>query len=48
MMRVEVQIKSGHRPWGKKEQASKAIDLQKLFNDYWTSEMHDLTIPGQS
>jgi len=41
-------MKSGHSPWAKKEQASKDIDLRTLFDDYWTSEMRELTVPGQS
>ena len=47
-MRVEIQIKSGNRPWAKKDQTSKVVDLEKLFNDYWTSKAHELTVPGQS
>jgi len=43
-MRVKVQMK---RAWVKKEETSKVIDLQTLFNDYWTSEAHELKVPGQ-
>ena len=41
-------MKSNHRPWAKKEQTSKVIDLQALFNDYWASEAHEFTLQGQS
>ena len=47
-MRVEIQIKSGHVPWAKKDQNIKDIDLQKLFDEYWTSKAHDLTVQGLS
>jgi len=47
-MRVEIQMKSGHLSWVKKEQISKAIDLQKLFNDCQTSKERELTLSGQS
>jgi len=42
-MHVKVQMK---RAWVKKEGTSKVIGLQKLFNDYWTSEAHEITVPG--
>jgi len=47
-MHVEVQIKSGHLAWTKTERASIEIDLQELFNDYWTSRAHELLVRGQS
>ncbi len=46
-MRVEIRVKSGHRPWAKKEKASKVIDLQKLFNDYSITKTHEFTAQGQ-
>ena len=47
-MSVEVQMKSGHLPWAKKEETTKEIDLENLFNIYWTSKAHELTVSGQS
>jgi len=47
-MRVEIQLKSGPLQWGKKEQGSKEIDLQELFDEYWTSKAHELLVRGQS
>jgi len=47
-MRVEVQMKSSHLPWAKKEQTTKEIDLENLFNIYWSSTAHELTVPGKS
>lgn len=45
---VGIQMKSGPLPWAKKKRTSKLIDLQKLFDGYWTSNEHRLTIPGRS
>jgi hypothetical protein len=47
-VRVEIQIKSGHLPWAKKDQNTKEIDIKKPVNEYWTSEEHELTVPGRS
>ena len=46
-MRVEIRGKRPHLPWAKKEQTSKEIDLQKLFNDYWTFNKYEITVSGQ-
>ena len=40
-------MKSGHLPWAKKEQTDQPIDLQKVFDDYWSSKMREVTVPGQ-
>ena len=45
---VEIQIKRGHLPWAKKDQNIKKIDIKKPVNEYWTSEEHELTVPGRS
>jgi len=34
--------------WTKNEQITKEIDLENLFNIYWTSQEHDLMVSGQS
>jgi len=47
-MRVDIQMKSGHGPWAKKEQTSKLIDLQRLFNQDQSSKAHQPTVLGQS
>jgi len=47
-MTVEIQIKSGHRPWAKREQVTKQIDLAKIFSDYWTTKERELTQLGWS
>ena len=44
---VGIQIKKGHLPWAKKNQNIKEIDIKKLFNEYWTSQEHELTVPGR-
>ena len=41
-------MKNSLLPWAKKEQTSNMIDLQKLFNDYWTSKAREITVKGQS
>ena len=47
-LRVEIQIKSGHLHWAKKSQNMKETDIQKPFNEYWTSNEHELTVLGRS
>jgi len=47
-MIVEVQMRSNHLPWVKKEQITEEIDLENLFNIYWTSKAQEITVPGQS
>ena len=48
-MRVEIEIKRHGPLWLKKEQTGKVIvDIQKLFNDYSSSNNHELTASGQS
>ena len=47
-IRVEIQIKSGHVPWAKKDRNIKEIDLRKPLNEYWASKKHEFTIPGRS
>ena len=47
-MRLEIDVKSGPLPWANKERASKVIDLQNLFDEYWTSRADELTLLGQS
>jgi len=36
-MHVEIQIKSGHLHWAKNFQNMKEINIEKPFNEYWTS-----------
>jgi len=47
-MRVEIQMKRGHLSWLKAEQASKDINLQEVYDDYWTSKAHELISQGES
>src|SRR5258706_1711108 len=47
-LRVEIQIKSGHLSWAKKDQSIRDIDIKQHFDDYWTSKEHELTVPGRS
>ena len=41
-------MKHGHLPWAKKEETSKEVDLQTLFDYNWTSSVQELTISCQS
>ena len=47
-MRAEIQMKSGHIFWAKHRLAGGVIDLQALFNDYWSTSKHVFTVPSQS
>jgi len=47
-VRVEIQMKSSHLLFTKKDRNLKEIGLHKLFDEYWTSEQHELTVPGRS
>jgi len=47
-VRVEIQMKSSHLPFAKKDRNVKEIGLRKLFDDYWASEEHELMVPGRS
>ena len=41
-------MRSSHLPWLKKEPTTNEIDLENLFNIYWTSKAQQITVPGQS
>ena len=47
-IRAELRMKIGHSILAKYRDASKAIGLQGLFNDYWNPEKHHLTVLGWS
>jgi hypothetical protein len=47
-MRTEIQMRSGHLIWAKTGLASELIDVQALFNDYWSSIKHGFTVPSKS
>jgi hypothetical protein len=47
-MRAEIRVKRGHLFWARSRETSEVIDLQGLFNDYWSSDNHEFTILGQS
>ena len=40
-------MKHGHLWWKKKEQTTEQIDLEILFDDYWTSKKDKFTVAGQ-
>ena len=47
-MHAEVQLKSGHLFWAKYRQTNEPIDLQAIFNEYWTSNKREFIVPSQS
>jgi len=47
-VRVEIQMKSSHLPFAKKDRNVKEIGLHKLFDAYWASGEHELMVPGRS
>ena len=47
-MRIEAQMRSGHLIWAKSRLASELMDVQAIFNDYWSSTKHEFTIPSES
>ena len=47
-VRIEISMKSYHLPWAKKDRNVKEISLEKLFHEYSTSKVHELTVPGWS
>ena len=47
-VRVEIQLKNLYLLLAKKDRNVKEIGLEKLFNEYATSKMHELTVPGRS
>ena len=36
-----------HLRWWKKEQGTKEIDCQALFEDYWSTTAHEFAVRGQ-
>ena len=47
-MRVEIQRITGHLLWKKNRPANVVIDLQELYDDYWSSTKREFIIQGQS
>ena len=47
-VRVEIHLKSAHLPWAKKDRNVKEIGLEKLFHEYCTYNVHELTVLGRS
>jgi len=41
---VEVRMKRGHSFWATYREASEVVDLDDLFNDYWSSNNHEFTV----
>ena len=47
-IRTEVRMKIGNSIWTKYRVGSGVIDLDRLFNEYWSSNDHDFIVLGQS
>ena len=41
-------MKKGHSFWAKYPEAKEVIDLDRVFNDYWSSSDQEFTELGQS
>jgi len=41
-------MKRGHSFWATYQEASEVVDLDGLFNDYWSSNNHEFTVLSQS
>ena len=46
--RLEIQMKSSHLLLAKKEQNGNLINLQEVFDDYSSSNIHKITVAGQT
>jgi len=47
-IRAEVRMKRGHSFWATYRETSDIINLQALFDDYWSSTNHEFTVLSQS
>jgi hypothetical protein len=47
-IRAEVRMKIGHSVWTKYREANEVIELDGLFDDYWSSNNHEFTVLSQS
>ena len=47
-MRIETQMRSGHLLWAKSRLASVLIDVQAIYNEYWSSAKHEFTVSSES
>src|SRR5258708_38735113 len=45
-IRAEIRMTSGHGPWAKIGQAGGVIDLQDVFNRYWSTNEREFTVPS--
>ena len=41
-------MRSGHLIWAKIRQTSEVINIQRLFNDYWSSNEREFLVSSQS
>ena len=41
-------MQGGHLFWAKYREAGEVIDLQELFNNYWSSTSHEFNVLSQS
>ena len=46
-MHVDIQMRTGHLFWAEYRQTSDVIDLNTLFNEYWSSTKLEFTVPSQ-
>ena len=46
-IRVEIQKRGSNLFWGKIRLASELIDVEALFNDYWSTIKHEFMVPSK-
>jgi hypothetical protein len=47
-LQMEIELKSGHLFWAKSRQAREMIDIQGIFNDFWSSGDREFLVSSQS
>ena len=47
-LHTEIEIRSGHLFWAKNRQKGEVIDVQELFNNYWSSNQRKFLVSSQS
>ena len=47
-MLVEIRMRTSQLLWANQEQGDNLIDLQAVFDDYWSSNMREITVSGRT
>ena len=46
-IRAEIQMKSGHFFWAKYRQRDEVIDIEGIFDQYWSSDKHEFIVSSE-